>query len=229
MFVFTSKISSNLTLELTKNILSYVEPNNKKNICKNGCHHWLLRLFFFYKLNKKGIFLLTNTGNGVSPNYILPFKNRTFLKLLVTCGDLYLNELSMPSVPALHSSSCLRPHSICLNSVRDLKRCGICNVDHRHGKLMVQLRSRALALNMVPKNKHTNLGNLKAESFRKKQNQKMGSILLIHQQLQFEETLFQQVLVDTNDFLSSSINWPCNFLGREVKRRQYCRTSVIQK
>lgn len=34
---------------------------------------------------------------------------------------------------------------------------------------MVRLKSRALAPNTVPKNKHTNLGNLKAESFRKKQ------------------------------------------------------------
>lgn len=37
---------------------------------------------------------------------------------------------------------------------------------------MVQLKSRALAPNMVFKNKQTNLGNLKAESFRKKHNKK---------------------------------------------------------
>lgn len=35
--------------------------------------------------------------------------------------------------------------------------------------------------------------------------------------------------MDTNDFLSSSINWPCNFLGRETKRKQCFKQSGIQK
>lgn len=45
---------------------------------------------------------------------------------------------------------------------------------------MVQLKSRALAPNIVPKNKHTNLGSLKPKSFKMKHNPKMGSVLRIH-------------------------------------------------
>lgn len=39
---------------------------------------------------------------------------------------------------------------------------------------MVQLKSRALAPNMVPKNKHTDLGNLKTESLRERTKKTHG-------------------------------------------------------
>jgi len=76
-----------------------------------------------------------------------------------------------------------------LNSFTALKGRGTRNADHGHGKRTVQLKSRALAPKAVPKNKHTNLGRLKAESFRKKQNQKVGAMLITHEQLQSEETI----------------------------------------
>lgn len=64
---------------------------------------------------------------------------------------------------------------------------------------MVQLKSSVLAPNTVPK--HTNLGSLKAESFRMKPNQKNG----LNTKNSLAATvrrncLFQQVLVDNEQF-----------------------------
>lgn len=135
---------------------------------KSACCRWLFPLFFFYRLNKR-IFLFLLTMRMESALITL-----CHLKFLATCGDLHLNEPSVLLVPAQNSSSCLRPHSVCLNSFRDHRRCGICDVDHWHGTLMVQLESRAIAPNMVTENKHIRSRQFGIRKFEKETEQKLA-------------------------------------------------------
>lgn len=72
-------------LQLTKNILSYVEPNIYREIKKKIFAKKLLSLapstvfLLQAEKKKKDIFLFINTRDRVSLNYIPPFKNRTVL------------------------------------------------------------------------------------------------------------------------------------------------------
>lgn len=71
--------------QLTKNILSYVEPNiyiyrlKKKIFAKKLLSLAPSTVFLLQAEKKKDIFLFINTRDRVSLNYILPFKNRTVL------------------------------------------------------------------------------------------------------------------------------------------------------